>query len=340
MKQQNLSKPQTEISEGQPLPKTDTLFWVRDIPVHGDLILSPMDGYSAWPFRSLCRGLGSAISYTEFVNVEDILKRPGYVLPKMRFTEDERPAAIQIYGDDPDKFLEAALEVQELEPDFIDINMGCPAKSIANRGAGVGLMRTPLKIARIFRKLTTALEVPITGKIRLGWDDDCLTYKLVARIVEEEGGQLLAIHGRTKMQAYGGKANWDAIAEVVQSVSIPVIGNGDVYTVADIQRMKDHTDCTAVMIGRGAIHNPWIFSRLDREQVSVQQAKATMLVHLDRNLEFYGPERGLKLFRKYAAQYLTPYHLTKEIRQKLLTREEPDEFLALLDEIYQAVSSE
>jgi len=319
--------------DGSPSPKLDPDFLVSDLPIHGDLILSPMDGYSSWPFRSLCRELGSAMSYTEFVNVRDILARPGYVLPKMLFKSDERPVVIQIYGDDPDQILEAALEVQELEPDIIDINMGCPAKSIANRGAGVGLMRTPLKIARIFRKLTAVLEIPVTGKIRLGWDDDCLTYKLVARIVEEEGGQLLAVHGRTKMQAYGGEADWDAIAEVVQSVSIPVIGNGDVYSVADIRRMKDYTGCAAVMIGRGAIKNPWIFNCLDREQVSVQQVKETMLVHLDRNLEFYGPERGLRLFRKYAAQYLTPYRLPKDIRQKLLTREQPEEFLALLDEI-------
>ena len=238
----------SEISSGVPLTETPPTFKVGDLPIHGDLILSPMDGYSAWPFRSLCRERGSAMSYTEFVNVRDILKRPGYVLPKMQFNDDERPVVIQIYGDDPDDFLEAALEVQELGPDIIDINMGCPAKGIANRGAGVGLMRTPLKIARIFRKLTAALEVPVTGKIRLGWDEDCLTYKLVARIVEEEGGQLLAVHGRTKIQAYGGEADWDAIAEVVQSVSIPVIGNGDVNEVADIQRMKDHTGCAAVMI--------------------------------------------------------------------------------------------
>ena len=308
-------------------------FWVRDLPIYGDVILSPMDGYSSWPFRSLCRELGSAMSYTEFVNVRDILARPGYVLPKTLFQEVERPVVIQIYGDDPDQILEAALEVQELGPDVIDVNMGCPAKSIANRGAGVGLMRTPLKIARIFRKLTAKLEVPVTGKIRLGWDDDCLTYQLVARIVEEEGGQLLAVHGRTKMQAYGGQANWDAIAEVVQAVSIPVIGNGDVDTVADIEHMKAHTGCVGVMVGRAAIHNPWIFSRLDREQVPVETVRATMLTHLERNLEFYGFERGLRLFRKYAAQYLAPYRLPKEIRQKLLTRQQPEEFLALLDEI-------
>jgi nifR3 family TIM-barrel protein len=278
------------------------------------------------------------MSYTEFVNVRDILARPGYVLPKMQFRDEERPLAIQIYGDNPDDFLEAALEVQELGADILDINMGCPAKGIASRGAGVGLMRTPLKIARIFRRLTAALEIPITGKIRLGWDDDCLTYPLVARIVEEEGGQLLAVHGRTKIQAYSGEANWDAIAEVADTVNIPVIGNGDIKEVADIDRMIQYTGCAGVMIGRAAIQNPWIFNSLDREQVSPQQVKETMLVHLDRNLEFYGPERGLRLFRKYAAQYLSPYRLTKEIRKKLLTREEPEAFLTLLDEIYQDVN--
>ncbi len=273
MNLKNIKDGQIEISSGSPSKSIAPNFRVGDIPIYSDLILSPMDGYSAWPFRSLCRELGSSMSYTEFVNVRDILARPGYVLPKMQFKVDERPVAIQIYGDEPDDFLEAALEVQELQPDFIDINMGCPAKGIANRGAGVGLMRTPLKIARIFRKLTNALEVPITGKIRLGWDDDCLTYKLVARIVEEEGGQLLAIHGRTKVQAYGGEADWDAIAEVAQSINIPVIGNGDVNEVADIQRMKEHTGCVGVMIGRAAIQNPWIFSRLDREQVSPSKSK-------------------------------------------------------------------
>ena len=316
---------------------TSPTFHIGTVPIYGDVILSPMDGYSSWPFRSLCREFGSAISYTEFVNVRDILARPGYVLPKMRFADNERPVAIQIYGDDPDQFLEAALEVQDqLAPDIIDINMGCPSKSIATRGAGAGLMRTPLKIARIFRKLTRALEIPVTGKIRLGWDEDCLTYKLVARIIEQEGGQLLAIHARTRKQGYYGKADWDAIAEAVQSVSIPVLGNGDVNTAADIEHMKAETQCTGVMIGRAAIANPWIFSRLDREQVTPQQVRETMLKHLARSLEFYGPERGLRLFRKYAANYLSPYGLSKTMRQKLLTREQPEEFLDLLDEILTA----
>jgi len=309
------------------------VFHIGNIPIHGEVMLSPMDGYSAWPFRSICRELGSAMSYTEFVNVRDILARPGYVLPKLKFTDDERPVAVQIYGDDPDQILEAALEVQELEPDTIDINMGCPTRSIANRGAGVGLMRTPLKIARVFRKLSAHLEIPVTGKIRLGWDDDCLTYPLVARIIEENGGQLLAVHGRTKVQAYEGEANWDAIAEVVASVRIPVIGNGDVITITDIQRMKDHTDCVGVMIGRAAMDNPWIFSRIDRGNVKPQQVQEVMFLHLERSLNFYGEKRGLVLFRKYAARYLAPYNLPVDFRKKLLTREEADDFIELIGEI-------
>lgn len=308
-------------------------FFVRDVPIYGDAILAPMDGYSDWPFRSLCRSLGSAMSYTEFAKVEHILHNPRHVRARLHYEEGERPIVYQIYGDDPDEILKAALIVQEKGPDIIDINMGCPAKSIANRGAGVGMMRTPLKVAHTFRKLTAALRVPITGKIRLGWDD-ARTYKLVARIVEEEGGSLIAIHGRTKEQRYGGHADWDAIAEVRAAVKIPVIGNGDVRSVADIQRMKQHTGCEAVMIGRGAIANPWIFSGLDRDQVSPEQVNQLVRRHLERNIRFYGEEDGQRLFRKHAVQYLLMRQLSREDRKRILQRHPPQEFLSLLSQIY------
>lgn len=317
----------------QDSPSTQPVFSVGPVPVYGDLVLSPMDGYSDWPFRSICRNLGSAMSYTEFVNVTDLLVRPDYVAPRLYYTPDERPLVIQIYGEDPDQVLAGALKAQELGPDIIDVNMGCPSKSIANRGAGVGLMRTPLKVARIFRKLTTHLELPVTAKIRLGWDENCRTYPLIARIVEENGGQLLAIHARTKVQGYKGAADWDAIAEVVNAVSIPVIGNGDVHTCADIQHMLDHTGCVGVMIGRAAIQNPWIFSRLERDQVNPDQVRALIQRHLARSLDFYGLERGLVLFRKYAARYLAPYHLPIHLRQALLTQKSPGDFLDLLNKM-------
>ncbi|MFQ5615239.1 MAG: tRNA dihydrouridine synthase [Anaerolineales bacterium] len=307
------------------------------LPPLGGAILSPMDGYSDLPFRVLCRELGSAMSYTEFVKVDDVLERVGYVDEKLAYTEAERPVVYQIYGDDPGKFVEAALRLQERGPDVIDVNMGCPAKRISNRGAGVGLMRTPEKIAAIFRRLTAALDVPVTGKIRLGWDENTRNYLEVAKIVQDNGGQMLAVHGRTKKQGYGGQADWDAIAEVVDALDIPVIGNGDVFTVADIERMKAHTGCDAVMIGRAAMSNPWIFRGLDREDVPLDVVRKTMLRHLELNLDFYGPERGLVLFRKFAAKYLAPYRLPREIRRRLLTYTQAEKFVGLLGEITDAV---
>ncbi|MGB7876977.1 MAG: tRNA-dihydrouridine synthase family protein [Anaerolineales bacterium] len=315
---------------------TDTLaspiFHVGGIPIYGETILSPMDGVSDWPFRSLCRREGSAMSYTEFVRAEDVLEGRKSVFKKLTYDESERPVAFQIYGDDPDEILEAALRIRELEPDTIDLNMGCPAKSVANRGAGVGMMRTPLKIARTLRKLTAALDIPVTGKMRLGWTD-CQTYKLVARIVEGEGGALIALHGRTKEQGYGGTADWDAIAKIKAAVKIPVIGNGDVRTVADIKRMQDYTGCEAVMIGREAMANPWIFSGRDRYQVPSEEVRGFMREHLKRNIEFYGEEDGQRLFRKYVAQYLMMKRLTREERRNILSKKPPEEFLAVLDEV-------
>ena len=308
-------------------------FLVRDVPIYGDTILAPMDGYSDWPFRSLCRRLGSAMSYTEFVKVEKILSRSKEPAKRLYFEEGERPITFQIYGDDPDLMLKAALKIEPLNPDIIDINMGCPAKSIADRGAGVGMMPTPIKIARTFRKLVKALKVPVTGKIRLGWDK-VKNYKLIARIVEEEGGSLIAIHGRTKEQRYSGEADWDAIAEVKSLVKIPVIGSGDVRTVSDIQRMKQHTQCDAVMIGRGAIANPWIFTGLDREQVSPELLHETIREHLQKSVEFYGEEDGQRLFRKYAVQYLMLRTLDRDSRKEILKERPAGEFLELLNQVY------
>ena len=317
---------------------TTPTFFIRDVPIDGDALLAPMDGYSDWPFRSLCRKLGSAMSYTEFVKVEKILSRSKEPAKRLYFEESERPITFQLYGDDPDLILKAALKVQAWKPDVIDINMGCPAKSIADRGAGVGMMPTPLKIARTFRKLVKALKVPVTGKMRLGWDRN-KNYKLIARIVEEEGGSLVAVHGRTKEQRYSGDADWDAVAEVKATVHIPVIGSGDVRTVADIQRMKQYTGCDAVMIGRAAIANPWIFARLDREQVSSELLHRTVRDHLAKSVQFYGEEDGQRLFRKYAVQYLLLKTLDRDSRKEILKERPSGEFLDLLNQVYAVTSA-
>ena len=308
-------------------------FFIRDVPIYGDTILAPMDGYSDWPFRSICRALGSAMRYTEFVKVEKILSRSKEPAKRLYYEEAERPVTFQIYGDDPELILTAALKIEPLKPDIIDLNMGCPAKSIADRGAGVGMMPSPLRIARTFRRLVKALKVPVTGKIRLGWDRN-KNFKLIARIVEEEGGSLIAVHGRTKEQRYAGNADWDAIAEVKSTVRIPVVGSGDVRSVSDIQRMKRHTNVDAVMIGRAAIANPWIFMGLDREQVPAELLKQTVHEHLQKSVQFYGEEDGQRLFRKYAVQYLLLKTLDRDSRKEILKERPSGEFLELLNQVY------
>lgn len=308
-------------------------FQVGSVPVFGRAILSPMDGFSDQPFRSLARRLGSAMSYTEFVNAIDVVNGDPRLERRLRYLEEERPVVFQIFDDDPQRLLEAALILRERDPDILDVNMGCSAKTVAGRGAGAGLLRDPAKIADIFRMLVAALDIPVTGKIRLGWDDESLNYLEVARAVEENGGQLIAVHGRTKQQAYRGEANWEAIAEIKETVSIPVIGNGDVRAVADIGRMREFTGCDGVMIARGAIGNPWIFAGKDRSEVSDDLVRETMLAHLGAMLDFYGEELGLVLFRKHVARYITPYRLSKSQREQLLTSESPDDFQALLERL-------
>lgn len=292
------------------------------------MILAPMDGYSSWPFRSICRDLGSALSCTEFVRAGDVLNRPKILEDKLAFREDERPVLFQIYGNDPEEMLEAALRLQEQEPDAIDINLGCPTSSIAGRGAGVGLMRTPLLTARIFRTLAAQLEVPLTAKIRLGWED-CRSYLLIARIIEENGGQLLAVHARTREERHHGPPDLEALAEIKRTLTIPVIGNGGIQATADIREMFRVSGCDAVMIGREAVRNPWIFSWKDRDEVPPDQVLNLIQDHLQRSLQFYGPEQGLILFRKHAARYLEPYRLPASRRRHLLTRTDPEEFLRL-----------
>jgi tRNA-dihydrouridine synthase B len=318
------------MSENQPA------FLVNDLEINGNLILAPMDGYTDWPFRSICRELGSAISYTEFVKAEDVLQRPHYIKEKIHFTESERPVFIQVYGNRADTILEAALILQDTGPDAIDINMGCPNRSIARRGAGAGLMRTPLKAARIIKILKNSLDVPVTAKIRLGWKD-CQNGMLLSQIIETFGGSLVAVHARSKEQGHEGQPNLDALADIKDRLQIPVLGNGGVRKAADIQTMITATGCDGVMIGRGAVLNPWIFSGRDREEIKSTEVINLLLDHLDRSLSFYGSENGLVLFRKFAAGYLEPYGLEREQRRDLLMQTDGGKFKQQVREIFKRI---
>ena len=298
-------------------------FFIGDVPIFGDLILAPMDGITDMPFRGLCRRLGSAMSVTEFINALDVLEDHPRYHHRLFFEPYHRPLSLQLLGDEPEQVLAAATQlVPRVQPDLIDINLGCQSKNVTARGAGAALLKTPEKIAAIFRLMTHHFKQPVTGKIRLGWDENQLNYLEVAHAVEDSGGAMIAVHGRTRRMAYRGQARWEPIREIKQALSIPVIGNGDVRSVADIEQIKDRTGCDAVMIGRAAVGNPWIFSRMERSEVSPQVVHSTIYEHFDSMLAFYG-ERGVITFRKYLKAYLAPYEISPEDTLTLLKSKDP-----------------
>jgi nifR3 family TIM-barrel protein len=307
---------------------------IGNVPIFGDLILAPMDGITDMPFRGLCRRLGSAMTVTEFINALDVFEGNPRYHKRLAFEPYQRPLSLQILGDKPERMLAATERlVDRIHPDIIDINIGCQSKNVTARGAGAALMKSPEKIARIFQLMTDRFDIPITGKIRLGWDKDHLNYLDVAKVIEDSGGAMVAVHGRTRKQAYRGKADWEPIREVKDALSIPVVGNGDVQNTADIEAIKQYTGCDAVMIGRAAVGNPWIFSRLDREEVPDKIVKETIFDHLDAMVDFYG-ERGVITFRKFLKAYLKPYDLPQETLLLLLKSKDADFIKSNLEKFF------
>jgi len=203
-------------------------FSFENISLYGNMILAPLDGISDQPFRWICRNMGSAATYTEFINVLDVPRNLDYIEKRTCFSKSERPIGFQLYGKDSDNILKAALILSKKQPDFFDINLGCSVKRVAGRGAGAGLLKDPEAIKKIITKLVKNINIPITAKIRLGWDQDTLNYKDLSRIIEDSGAAMIAVHARTRDQNWQESANWDAIGEIKQAVQIPVIGNGDV----------------------------------------------------------------------------------------------------------------
>ncbi|MBN1265411.1 MAG: tRNA-dihydrouridine synthase family protein [Anaerolineales bacterium] len=308
-----------------PEPSAD--FFIGNIPVFGDCVLAPMTGFSDPPYRFLCRTFGSSLSYTVFINAMDVLDKWERTLPDMLFLPQERPFLIQLFDNDEDRILAAALKIQQLKPDAIDLNMGCSTRRVSGRGAGAGLLKDPAKIARIVHRLHTSLDIPITAKIRIGWDQDSRNYLDVTRAFEENGGAMIAVHARTREQAYSGQADWETIADIKRNLSIPVIGNGDVRSVEDIQGLKTETGCDGVMIGRAAVGNPWIFQRRRREDISREELSTVLSNHLAAMLTFYGNPKGLELFRKHLVRYLEPENISLHDRRTLLTQSSVSEFI-------------
>ena len=309
------------------LNHTSPLFKIGPVPIDGNILLAPMDGYTDGPFRQLCRQFGSSVSISEFINGIDVKQGHPHLENKLVYSDVERPFAYQIFDDKPERILYAAQKLLLRKPDYIDINMGCSARNVSNRGAGAGLLKHPQKIALIMEQLAKTLPIPVTAKIRLGWDEKSLNYLEVAHILQESGASAVAVHGRTRKQEYSGTANWSAIGEIKQSLHIPGIGNGDVKCLSDAKRMICETGCDAVLIGRAAIGNPWIFQGQFREEQTNDELLRVIRLHLEGMTNHYREKIGIVLFRKHLTRYLFGYLNTVEIRKMIYSIENKVELL-------------
>jgi nifR3 family TIM-barrel protein len=333
----------THTSDADPLPEANhqsrssdfsPAFSIGSLPIYGQLILAPMDGISDPPFRLITRRLGSALSLSEFINTLDFSVQKHFQQSRFAFQPQERPFGIQLLDNDPQRMADSAGEIYaKYKPDFFDINLGCATARIASRGAGVGLMRTPEKVAQIFQQVNQAVPVPLTTKMRLGWDEDSLNYREVAEIAVANGAQAITLHGRTGKMAYRGKARWEPISELKSCLPVPVIGNGDVTTPALARQMLTETGCDAVMIGRGAKTNPWIFSWRERSEVPPSEVYG-LICYQYRAMQPYYPNGAVLPFRKFLKAYLEPYDLPNNRLQAILTAKQEDQLFKQLDHLF------
>lgn len=281
--------------------------------------LAPMDGYTDMPFRQICRELGSAFSFTEFVAADAVCRNVEKVNSILAFSEAERPVIFQIFGHEIDTIVEAAAMVEERNPDGIDINMGCSVKKICMRGAGVGLMHEPDKVKKLFHALKKRVKVPISAKIRLGWSESEKNYIEIGKILEGEGVWTIFIHGRTRTMGYTGNASWEEIAKLKENVNIPVFGNGDVSDLNEAHDKMRKYGVDGVLIGRKAIGNPWVFSGRNLLEIPYAERVSVIRRHLDLNLDFYGEVQGVLLFRKQITRYLKGIPSSSQMKHLLIT---------------------
>jgi tRNA-dihydrouridine synthase B len=304
--------------------ETADSFTIGNVSIPGRIILSPMDGYTDSPFRLICRQFGSAASYSEFINGIDLKHGHPYLKFKLSFSEPERPFIYQIFDDSPDRLLFSALELAKHKPNIIDINMGCSAKNVSSRGAGAGLLKDPIKIGHIINLLVKNLEIPITAKIRLGWDNASRNYLTVVKTLIDNGISGISVHGRTRKQEYNGAADWDAIGEIKHISTVPIIGSGDIQTHLDaLEKLKTYS-VDAVMIGRAAIGNPWVFENRTNPEINFTDRFSVISQHLSMMIGIYGERLGIKVFRKHLVRYLSGYLITREVRKEIFSIDSSD----------------
>ena len=287
---------------------------IGNIEIKNRIVFAPMAGISNEVFRSLIKEQNAGLIYSEMVSNMGIIYNSKNTIDMLKINEQERPISIQIFGSDLDSFIKAAKYVEEnARPDIIDINMGCPVPKVAVKSqAGSGLLKNPEKIYEIVKSVVDNVKIPVTVKIRAGWNNDNINCVEVAKLIEKAGASAIAIHPRTREQGYTGKANWDYIKQVKEAVSIPVIGNGDVKTIYDAERMLKETGCDAVMIGRATMGNPWFINQcveyIENNNIidePTYKERIDMLVkHYNLLKENYNDRKALLDIKTHALAYL------------------------------------
>lgn len=284
---------------------------IRDIEFKDIAFLAPMAGVTDMAFRELCTLFGAAYTITEMVSSKGLVMGDKKSAMLLTLGKEEKTAGAQIFGDDPDIMAKAAVKCLAFSPSIIDINMGCPAPKVAMNGGGASLMKDPQLAGRIVRAVRDAVDIPVTVKIRKGWDDSCVNAVELAKILEANGADAIAIHGRTRQQMYSGTVDLDIIRAVKKAVRIPVIGNGDITDIVSAANMLEYTGCDAVMIGRGAFGNPWLFRQINAyldsgiviPPPSLEEKMAVMLRHIAKMVEYKGEYTAMREARRHAAYY-------------------------------------
>lgn len=284
---------------------------IKDVEFNDIAFLAPMAGVSDRAFRELCVSFGAAYTVTEMVSSKGLVMGDKKSAQLLTLGEGEKTAGAQIFGDDPEIMAQSAVKCLEFKPDIIDINMGCPAPKVAMNGGGASLMKNPQLAGEIVKAVSSAVPVPVTVKIRKGWDDNSVNAVELAEILEKNGAAAITVHGRTRKQMYSGTVDYDIIKKVKQAVSVPVIGNGDITSEQSAAIMLEKTGCDAVMIGRGAFGNPWIFQQVNAylsecrviPPPSINEKMAVMLRHISKMIEYKGEYTAMREARHHAAYY-------------------------------------